>query len=285
MERWLLLSNCQTFGLANSFSLLNSKLHVDSADIWTFKVDAERYNREMADYDRVIVHPDIIMAPEFDASRAVNINHLPSIDFGAYHPDFGYFWIDGTFVNSPMTAYHSVIAVAAYNEGLSLADTRRLYNGRMYEACGYHRDWAPQRDALLRRYKDHGVDLAASFQHWGRGRAFMYSVNHPRIEELYQVARAFVLALGLPITETDIVPADNLIAGPCLPVYDEVGEMLGVRGSYLFKAVGRYAYVGLDTFLDESFAIFAGHGRHVIQPHPHYQPRYDQVLSVIRGQA
>ena len=285
MENWLLLSNCQTVGLANSFQLLNPALRVTAVDIWTYRADPQTYNRKMAEVDRLVVHPDIAALPEYDDRGARMINYLPSIDFGAYHPDTGYFQHNGGVLDGPMMAYHSILAVAAYNAGLHVADTVALFAGKTYEKCGYMADWAPQRAALIRRFADHGVPLAGVFPHWGRKRAFMYSVNHPRIEQIHDVARQFLHALGLPSIATDIIPGDNMIHGPCMPVYDEVGEALGVRGSYLFKLPGEFRYVPLVEYLAGCLAVYQQHPRHAIQPHPTYRARYDHVLSVVRGEA
>ncbi len=285
MERWFILSNCHTFGLANSFRFLNRSLEVEAADIWMFKADPLRFQGEMAACDRIVIHPDLADALPAAAEPLPMVNYLPSIDFGAYHPDIGFFTVDGVYLSGPMTAYHSIIAVAAYNEGLSIADTLKLYNGRMYEACGYSTDWVPQRDALLGRFRDHGVDLAGSFPRWGRERSFMYSNNHPRIEAVHEIARLFLDALGLPTTSTGLLPSDNLVHGACLPVYTEIGEMLGVHGSYLFKTNAEYRYLSLEEFIVGSFATYAASPRHGITPDPAYSQRYDRVTAIIQGAA
>ncbi len=285
MERWLLLSNCQTFGLANSLMLACPTLEVSGLDLWTYQKDSAGHNARLADYDRVIVHPDIAHLPAFDPAAARCVNYLPSLDFGAYHPDTGYFAVDDVVVEGPMTAYQPMLAVAGHQAGLSLADTRALFRGPVFEACGYMARWQGERDLIVQRFRDHGVDVSDGIRRWGRERAFMYTVNHPRIEPLVDIACAFLSALGMETSRTDIVPYDNMVAGPCLPIYPEIAEALGVRGSHLFKPSGVYRYVTLDEVLAQTFALLDRHPPGSVQPLPVYRQHYAHVLDVVKGQA
>jgi hypothetical protein len=285
MERWLILSHCQTRGLAQSFTLLSSSLQVEAADVYEIKSDAAAYIERMSDFTRLVVHPDIETMLEFDLSGAANVSYLPPIEFGAYHPDMGYYRANDELIYGPLGLNQSSIALAAWHEGVSPADTRALFNGYVYERCGFYEDWVPQRDLMLETFRSHGVELDGAFQRWGRKRAFMYSMRHPRIEVLHDVARQFLASLGMETKSTDLRPADLLVNGSCPPVYDEIADVLGVPGSYLFKKRYEYRYLDLDEFICASFELFARYPRGSITPHRNFEARYDRTLRVVRGEA
>lgn len=66
----------------------------------------------------MIVHPEFMADPEFQADRALNLSMIPSMWFSGYHPDCCYVFGNDGIVNGPMDAYHSVIVLAAYKLGI-----------------------------------------------------------------------------------------------------------------------------------------------------------------------
>lgn len=284
MERWLLISNCQTFGLANSIKLLNPDFDVDGIDIWSYRADIDHYNARMSDYFRVIVHPEVTSIAGSDLSLAHNVSTIPSIYFPCYHPDVCSVTSGTKVLSGEMGEYHSIIAVAAFNAGLSPADAKSLYRSHTYQTAGYYDGWSEERDHLIAHFRHFGLDISSSFARWARGSAFMYSVNHARIDVIYDIAKIFMETCGVPTFETDIRPVDNLLSGPCYPIYDEVAERLSIRGSYLFKRMSDYRYSTLDQFIANSYSVYANADGpvEVVQS---AQARYDRVQAVIRGEA
>ncbi|WP_454850547.1 WcbI family polysaccharide biosynthesis putative acetyltransferase [Rhizobium binxianense] len=279
METWLLLSNCQTFGLANSMKLLGPRFHVDAVDIWSFKKNIDKYKSEIPKYFRVIVHPHFYNI-DFDFSIAQNLSTIPSINFDAYHPDVCYAFSKGP-LDGPMGSYHSMIILAAYEAGLGIEQTRKLFRQDVFEGCGYFRRWEMERTQLLSSFSQYGLDMASSFTKWSRGDAFMYSVNHPKIRCIYDIARAFMRRHGIETVDGDILPADNLLNGPCYPIYPEIAEMFGVRGSYLFKVPNDYRLVSLEKFIEFSFGTYARVPAGSIQVETAVRARYEQVKATI----
>ena len=76
------------------------------------------------------------------------------------------------------------------------------------------------------------IDIAPLFRRWTMKQAFMWSTNHPRIDCLFDVATEVLKKNSIDCVGTVIRPHDNLLNGPVFPVYTELAEALGVRGSY-----------------------------------------------------
>ena len=279
MERWLLLSNCQTFGVSDSMGLLCPYIGVDAVDIWTFKNNMEHYMQEIPKYFRVVIHPhfrDI----GCDFSNAQNLSVLPSIKFDAYHPDLCYAFSNGP-LEGPMGAYHSMIVLAAFEAGLTTDATRKLFRREIYQASGFLDRWGEDREHLIRSFAIFGLDISEPFRKWSRGGSFMYSVNHAKIQCLYDISRVFMEHLGVQTSNSNLLPQDNLVKGACFPVYPEVGEAVGARGSYLFKVPNEYRLLSLEQFIESSFAAYANVPKGSIVIEHSTTVRYQRVKEVI----
>ena len=60
MEKWIVLQNCQTVGLANSLKLQFPGADIDAVDIWAYKSGMEKHDAKLDDYSRIIVHPEFL---------------------------------------------------------------------------------------------------------------------------------------------------------------------------------------------------------------------------------
>ncbi|ACM26537.1 WcbI family polysaccharide biosynthesis putative acetyltransferase [Rhizobium rhizogenes] len=279
MEHWLLVSNCQTFGVGNSMELLSPHFKIDAVDIWQFKKNIEKYKDELPNYFRVIIHPQF-RDMDFDFSSAQNLSLLPSIKFDAYHPDICYAFSNG-LLNGPMGPYHSMIVIGAYSLGLSVDVTRRLFRRDIFEACGFFDRWEDQRSQLLQTFATVGLDISDQFRKWSRNGPFMYSVDHAKAACLHDIANVFMRHHGIETVDGKLIPPDTLVNGACLPVYPEVGEEYGVNGSYFFKLPNEYRLISLGHFIELSFATYSRLpiGSLLVE-HP-ARGRYDKILSVI----
>src|SRR5690606_39116016 len=138
-----------------------------------------------------VADPDSLRSCLRAAREQQNTVLLPAIYFDGYHPDITYLNdASGTRIKGPLGDYHSVIAYTGHRLGLSLQDTLRLFERRTYERLGWLSSWDSNREAFLEKYSAHGFDLRRSFVNWGRTAAFMYSVNHPAIRCLADLAEA-----------------------------------------------------------------------------------------------
>lgn len=286
MERWLLISNCQTFGLVQCLHMLDPELVVDGLDLGQFHADTGGICDAMERYDRVVLHPEAVHVPGFDASRAAALTYLPSLAFEAYHPDNCYAECAGRRVMGPLADYQSHLMLAAYVAGLGVEDTLRLFRGDVFERCGYFDLWQSERARLLSAFERADLDIGDLFLRWARSPLpFMYSINHPRLGALNDLARLFLKAMGRMPLDTNVLAPDNLSLAACWPVYPEIGEALGIAGSYAFKVHDQARHMDLPTFLAASFAAFEQHDRATLTVQGYNRPQFERVLSVVRSEA
>lgn len=281
MERWLLISNCQTTGLSNAFQMVNPHFSVTPLDIWSFRRDIEGAIATFGNYFRVLVSPEILNLEGADFSSAPNLTVIPSVFFSAYHPDCVYAADANGPLKGPLDAYHSLIVIAAYRCGLSQEDAIALFRGDFYERCGFMDYWAPQRDRLIGDFAGHGFNIQHEVRRWGRQQSFMHTIDHPKIHCLYDVARVIMASMGVPCVEANLVPHDNLKAGSAWAVYPEIGEHLGVEGSYRFKRFGAYSHIGLKELVAESYALYEQSPVDAVEPNSVWYQAFTRVMEAI----
>lgn len=280
-ERWMIISNCQTHGLAHSLQMLADGVTVEPVDIFQYRTALDDYNIRFGEYDRVLIGLCAADLPGADFSRAKRVDKVPELQFSAYHPDLTYIMAGDDALNGPLAAYHSMIAFVAHRSGRSVADTLPLFDGRTYAACGYLDRWDADREQLT-AYCDYlGYDIRHAFRRWSRGGAFMYSVNHPRIHVLYDIARIYLEREGYAPRTSDLLPHDNLMLSSVFAVYPEIGEALGVPGSYLFKRPNEYTQIDLRQFVEESFALYDRYPPGALRPDGLWASTFAHVSTVL----
>jgi hypothetical protein len=281
MERWIVISNCQTLGLTNCLSLLNPDVAVEPCDIWQFRNEIDRWRNEIGNFHRIFLNDEILSLGLIDFSVLTNVLRVPAVEFCGYHPDLCYAYSEGTGLETPLGAYNSMIAHAAFRKGLSESDTRSLYNARIFEAGGYFELWNEEKRNLISYFSQYGYDLSESFRNWTMRDSFMHSMNHPRIDCLHDIAAMASIKIGRRIVPNTLRPHDNLCHGAIFPIYDEIAEALGIEGSYLFKVPSQYKTVTLEQFIAGSFAAYRQHdpaGMHVSEI---FQRRYSAICDAI----
>lgn len=282
MERWLVMSNCQTVGLANCLQAQTAEVEVTALDTGKFNQSRWRSNGRMAGYDKLLIYPAI--RPEIPKARLDRIGThvtLPIVTFRAYHPDLIYLFREGRPLSGPLSHYHSAIAFACYRKGLGVADALARFTGAFYERCGYFDVWPAERDRLLAEFDACGLDLRPYFREWGRRQAFMYSYNHPRIQPLYDMASALLQAQAFEPQRSDLLPHDNLAGSPAFAVYPEIGEALGVAGQYQFRAGGSYRPVGLTEYVSACYAVYAAIPAEQLTPFPEFRAQIDHIAALL----
>ncbi len=279
MERWLLISNCQTFGLVNSLRLMCPDIEVEGIDVADYRRRTAEIDEMMGACDRVVLNHEVQTTANADHRRAIRVSMLPAFAFGAYHPDLTYVLSDGQPVEGPNNHYHSAIAFAAYCLGLSVDETERLFTGETFARFGFYDHWQHERDSVVSTYASHGMDVAVAIRQWGRVDPFMWSTNHPKIRVLYDLARIFLLKEGYQVRDSGLLPHDNLVLGPCFPVYPAIGEQVGVSGNYYFKRLGDYRQLDLREFLIDSFRAYDRHEREELSVMASSQALHERLLE------
>lgn len=282
MQRWLVISNCQTHGIANSLQALAPDVEVKGMYPHSFNNAPIRNNYALTHYDVLFISPGIErLMPRAKLDRIPLHIPLPWFSFRAYHPDIVYAQCAGKTFKSPADDYHSGIVLAAYRKGLSLRDTRQLFTARMFEACGLFGWWQAERDRMVTHLDQIGIDIASEIRRWGSYDAFMYSNNHPKIRVLFDIAAKLVRKTGREPLRGVTIPHDNLAFAGGFAVYPEIGESLGVPGHYLFKTFDTYRQFGLDEFIAGSFALYDCLPREQLGVTGEFQQAFDRIDAAI----
>lgn len=282
VERWLVMSNCQTVGLANCLQAQAPDLDVVPLDPGQFRAQRWRANARMRGFDRLLIYPAIRSeVPTAKLDRIGRHVPLPIITFRGYHPDLIYLYKRGRPLGGPVGHYHSAIAFACYLHGIGPKETLAYFNGAFFERCGYGDVWSRERDRLIAEFAAVGLDIRPYFRDWGRTSAFMYSYNHPRIRPLYDMASALLESAGLPPHRSDLIPHDNLANSAIFAVYPEIGENCGVPGGYEFRAAGNYRAMNLEEYIARCFALYATLRTSDVVPFPEFGAQVAHIRTLL----
>ena len=280
-QRWVVISNCQTVGLANSVEALARDIDCTGVDVHEFRRIVADERDHFRHYDYALVLPEAIEGIEADLPPH---RLVPAFQFPAYHPDSVYVFADGAFFPGVIDMYQSMIALAAFKEGLDAERAATFFTGEVYRRAGYYAMWEPFRDWLIAHFGAAQIDVTPLFLRRARGRALMHTVNHPAIEVLFDIARTILVQMEQPIHEAVPPPPDNL-AAVAWPIYPEVGERLGLAGAYLFKPAYRQKPLTLVEYLDESLRLFAARDRSELSVIPNLVQPLRRVRRIMRDAA
>jgi hypothetical protein len=259
-RKWLLIFNCQAYGLANSLEALHPRLQVERYDEARFRRKRDEVLSRAGEFERVVIATRLRGELEAEASSFANVSWVPQVWFQGYQPDLCYLAGRGPLASGPAGPYHSAIVWAAFRSGRDEAATRAMFNADTFEALGYFDVWPSARQQLVDSFAAHGFDVRERFVQWTRNGPFMHTVNHPRIPVLMDLARMVLRSVGVEPQEAGIVPPDNLANGPAFPVYPEIGTRLGVAGSYYFKRGGAYRIFDLKQYIAKCFTVYRAAG-------------------------
>lgn len=276
--RIAVVGNCQSFGVAYGMKLLNPDSTVHRFTIarraWT---NLDILQRTLREYDHVFsleFQKSFVKGGDWLAlrDRMPSIVPIPSVVFSGFHPDTIYI-LDPTRHGLPLDGatgpYHSAIVLYGYLAGLTPERTVALFNANVFRALGYFDIWQPAADEFLSAARLAGLDLQTDFLRWTRRGCFMYSMNHPKAFVLADVARALLVREKLPVQEVDFddFAVDDVVRGSVFPVYPEIAEQYGHKGSYIFK-LPNYAltrsvgeFLTLRSFVETSFRIYPRYSR------------------------
>jgi hypothetical protein len=275
--RIAVLGNCQSFGVAYAMKMLDPSATVDHFTvIGRVRANISMFAKTLQTYDYVFSHlfpkGHVNGGDVHDLSGMVkNLRLFPAIVFAGFHPDLIYLQdpsrADAPIIG-PLGLLHSALCVFAFREGLSVEEANGLYNRNVYETLGYFDVWNGAATEFLETSKSHfNLDLSGELMNWSRRGAFMYSLAHPKPFVLFDLAkRLFAGAkLTVPDVDFDYYAIDDLARSEIFPIYPPVGELLGVRGSYLFKKKNFHLsqsvgdVLTLPEFIAQSYKVYARH--------------------------
>jgi hypothetical protein len=146
---------------------------------------------------------------------------------------------------------------------------------------GYFDLWVPQRDRLAALFERSGLRIGPALRRLSHGESFMFTINHPKITFLFEVARLILQAKGEPAHEGSWPPPETL-ADTQWPIYPEVGERLGLSGGYAFKPANEHKPIDLHEFLARSHEAFAAWEGPQLVVHEEIEPRLQQIRRLMK---
>ena len=256
--------NCQSVGMADSISALAPEAEVHCLDVPRARTGtAETIASEMeifSDCDHVFIQPSLshgikgLMSEDF-AARCKNIIPYPLIACRSLQPDCHYLQYDkGGHLEGPLGPYQSGIAAGAYLSGLSLDRATALFSIFTYRKLdypGFHLgDEVIGREA--RRFE---YDLGAFFR--GENGFFMHTINHPRIDIIFETARQGLHKAGISCDECAEQPVDLLEQNCIWPHYPGLAKKFAPSGDDIrFRRPRMNTNLSLSEFVEASYETF-----------------------------
>lgn len=270
----LVVGNCQARALAR---LIDAMLGVDNTSAIELLPDAiKRLEARDPVLSQLIGESDFIfLHPHGEAFQIIKKNYpeafekvrmVPRISFSAFHPDIDYVEDShGKHVLGPMGAYQSSIAFFAWKNALSLTETLSLFREDVYESLGYFGYRGVSKNLLLKEGELTGLPLDRLIEKWSKRGCWMYSMNHPKLFTLADVARTLLERENLKaIPDVEDFVDDDMKSEAVWPIYPEIAKRMGLTGHYLFKRPTDSCFKGmsiqmlsLTQLVEESFATFS----------------------------
>jgi Polysaccharide biosynthesis enzyme WcbI len=274
MARFFLIGICQIEGITKCLRGLHPEGEVEGHTLWTLEETFENEDRlfaYMRTFDFIIVQDfgeDTFGVLSADLIREIfpRTYTLPGFLFSAFHPDIVYVPNaapkpdEHRTVQSAIGDYHSALAVFGFLQNLSVEKTHSLYRGEVYESLGYMNMWAESEAFLLAPFRGYGWPVDRFYIQWVRRGVFMYTINHPKLFVLADIARMILARCNVAFVDDAVEERliDPLMSGPIWPVYPAIAEQFGLTGSMSFKKIelDSYASLMLDLprFIAGSFA-------------------------------
>jgi hypothetical protein len=273
------LGNCQMGHLSRSIQALTGAAMPTRKWInFEMLADWESGKADLAplfeQHDKVFLQPWIwtpALSSRYERFRDKVVLY-PSIGFMAYHPDLVPLVVRKTgaaFEGGPTARCQSSLAYVGWKAGLSVDDTVALFRGETFRRLGFFEFWPSSVAALLEEGRAAGLPLEEMLQQWVKRGCFMHCHVHPKLFAVADIARTLLQRLGIATLPMDPMQFahDYLANGVVWPVYPEIGEALGIPGSYMFKMAAptylpdwRVQVVGLRDLVERSFEAYAEYG-------------------------
>jgi len=196
----VILGNCQSGPLETLLRHRGGVKHIKS--YLEHSLNKETLNdadlREIESADLIISQPLLsesfgpLETKKLTGSRK-NVLIIPNLYFTGMHPELVYVGSSKNRLKSQLDEYHSAIAIAAFFAGLSVKETISLYRSReFFEDCGFFDEWQESlREYLLREYVC-DISLFKYLQGKAKRDLMFYTVNHPALPLLAQLASAIL---------------------------------------------------------------------------------------------
>lgn len=301
-KKILLLGNCQTRGLGRLMRAMIGDAETTAIELLPEAVkkiqsrDAEIV-KLISESDLIFVHHDGFTPQILEntyPSDFPKVRLIPKIGFAAFHPDMDYIEdAERNHVLGPLGAYHSSLAFFCWKNNVTPADTLKLFCEKTYQTLGYFDYWAPAKKMLLDEELFTHISLELMVEKWEQRGCWMYSLNHPKLFVLVDIAKTLLKREGIEILPgVEEYVDDEMNTENVWPVYPEIAKRLGLEGHYLFKRATPSVLrdmpvpmMTLEQFIDESFKAYSKYSRDELTCHRLSSSRYEKVLDLLEDNA
>lgn len=263
----LVVTHCQTYGLADALSFLLPDYEVKGEDQGLFERNLKAPDAPARRHvDLLVRGPQLPGVKDNSAyDGRLTFDHqviVPGLQIDRYHPDICWIPHGDKLLWGPIGQNHSRIVFRAYQKGYDPSAIEALFTRDIFQRAGYLTPYPGQLNNLIARFAEFDIDIAKYIGKWSRQGSFMHTINHPKVECLFDISREVVRNLGVP-SLLDSYPdiacciSDTLATGAAFPVYPDIAMAYGFEGSYLFKKPQSYRMLGLSEFIAQSVEFYA----------------------------
>jgi hypothetical protein len=245
----LIHANCLTDSLGPA---LQSILELDSE---THDVRYQRFHKGLAaneGYLEALQRFDFVVTNVGEVAELLRptetqVIRIPDLYFHGFQPDITYFEVNDGWLNckrKPTFATpYSLLVTWSYLRGLTAVKTATLFNREVFDELGYFHAFSDSCIALRQRFDDTNMSSELIFSELGQPSRGMHDVVHPTLRVALSIVPQIISLLGLqmPVDRSELIARgvrDALADEVIWPVYPEIAEELGFRGSYVFSIYG-----------------------------------------------
>jgi len=268
--RIALIGNCQIESMQACLRVLLPDAELAMHHSWNLRErfgNVTRLQETLSGFDAVLAHRFYdIPQMDFDALKGLpTIIEFPTINFSSFHPDCVYL-VDADskkIVRSVVGDYNSALIAYSYANGLSLENCLSAFRDEIYQHVGYYAAWEKAVYALDAEFQRCGFAANTYIPKWVSERPFVHSLNHPKLFAVYDLVVAALDRAKLPyryVADIEEFAADPLLKYAGWPVYNEIAQFFGVKGSYYFRGDlindGSQYIFSLGEFIEQSYSMY-----------------------------
>ncbi len=278
----VVIGNCQAAPLANALNFLLRTKSVSPYMEGTFAA-MEREKAESILGCDILFHQSNFDTSKYEIPETTKTVKFPRFMFRGFHPDSVYVYGSGKSIETKFGAYHSAIALAAYQNGKTVDETLEYFTDENFQKLGYLDAYDQSVRELIEEGRRCNLDLTDLIAKWRRSGCFMHAISHPKIEVFVDLANLLLKEQGITPWTTysaDFI-TDNLQRGPISAIYPAVAQNLGLDGGFAFKGPERLgARVGdLRDFVTENFSVYAKYSRDALASIPRDLSKFDVLFA------
>lgn len=247
--RFHVLGNCQAQGIASCMSAMVDGL------VTTY----QEVRGSVLPFEADLIFAQSYVLPVMNDLETLKIRMFPRFVFQAFQPDAAYVGKSGNRVRTVLGDMNSSLVLCAWWQGLSPDETASLFRKDVMQHLAYLDQWDDSCAALFKEGDAVGLGLRNLLSVWSKRGSFTYTMNHPHVSVLWDIASALLMREGIK-PQRDYAPGivDDVLADNIhWPVYPPIADRLKIAGGFDFKAKGRSARrYTLAEFICESFKVY-----------------------------